>query len=111
VALTKHFNRRRTLRIADFLVAFLERVRFKALPGQRAPQEIHEHMTERFQVVPATLLLAKMCIDAHVAGSARQALVLPVRYVFVGFGVDVGLGKAEVNYVYDVLTTRGVAAD
>ena len=44
-----------------------------------------------------------MRVDAHVAGGARQALVLPVGDVFLGLGVDVLLSQAEVDDVDGVL--------
>lgn len=40
-----------------------------------------------------------MGIDAHIAGSAREAFVFPVRYVFVSFRVYVLLGKTKVYNV------------
>lgn len=47
--------------------------------------------------------LAQVCVDAHVAGSARQALVFSVGDVFLGLGVDVLFGQAEVDDVDGVL--------
>lgn len=44
-----------------------------------------------------------MRVDGHVAGSASQALMLPVWNVFFGLGVDVFFGQAEVNNVDNVL--------
>ena len=46
-------------------------------------EEIHEHVSECLEVVSPGLLLAEVRVDAHVPGSARQALVLPVRNVLV----------------------------
>ena len=40
-------------------------------------------MSECLEVVSPGLLLAEVRVDAHVPGSARQALVLPVRNVLV----------------------------
>lgn len=45
----------------------------------------------------------QVCVDAHVARRPRQALVLPVRDVFFGLGVDVLFGQAEVDDVDGVL--------
>ncbi len=111
VALTQHLDGRVTLGLADLLVPLLERVGLEALPGQRAAQEIHEHVPEGLEIIAATLLLAEMCVNAHVAGRARQTLVLAVGYVLVGLRVYVGLGEAEVDDVHDVLPARRVASD
>lgn len=51
----------------------------------------------------ARLTLAQVRVDAHVARRARQALVLAVRDVLLGLGVDVLLGQAEVDDVDGVL--------
>ena len=111
IALTEHLDGRVPLGLTYLLVPLLERVGLQALPGQRAAQKVHEHVAEGFEVVAATLLLAQMCVDAHVARGARQRLVLPVGYVLVGLRVDVGLGQAEVNDVYNMLTACRVPAD
>ena len=111
IALAEDLDGRGALRVADLLIALLERVGLEALPGQRAAQEVHEHVAERLEVVASTLLLAQVRVDAHVARRARQALVLAIGYVLVGLRVDVGLGEAEVDDVYDVLATRRVASD
>ena len=59
-------------------------------------------MSEGLQVVPPRLFFAQVSIDAHVSGCAREGFVLSVGNVFVGVGVDVLLGQAEVDDV-DVL--------
>lgn len=43
-----------------------------------------------------------MRIDRHVAGSASQTLVFPVRNVFFGLGINVLFGQAKVDDVDDV---------
>ena len=111
MTLTQHFDGRGSLSIAYLLVSLLESVRLEALPGQRAPQKVHEHVAESFEIVATTLLLAQMCVYAHVSSGARQALVFSVGYVFVGLRVYVGFGQAEVDYVYDVLAACRVATD
>ena len=111
MALAQHLDGRGSLGVAYFLVPLLKRVGLEALPRQRAAQKVHEHVAERLEVVASTLLLAQMCVDAHVARGARQALVLSVRYVLISFWVYVGFGEAEVNYMYNVLAPGRVPAD
>ncbi len=79
--------------------------------GSEPRKKVHEHVAERLEIVAATLLLAQMCVDTHVASRAGQTLVLAVRYVLVGLRVDVGLGEAEVDDVHNVLATRRIAPD
>lgn len=55
MTLAQDLDGRGTLGVADLLVALLECVRLEALPGQRAAQEVHEHVPQRLQVVSPTL--------------------------------------------------------
>ena len=56
MTLTELLDRSRAFRVADLLVALLQRVRFEALPWQAATQEVHEHVAQRLQVISPTLL-------------------------------------------------------
>lgn len=56
VAVAQHLDRRVPLRLADLLVPFLQRVGLQPLPRQAAAQEVHEHVTQRLQVVSSALL-------------------------------------------------------
>jgi len=69
------------------------------LPGQRAAQEVHEHVAERLDVVAPRLLDAQVRVDGRVARGARQVLVLAVGYVDVRLRVAVLLRQAKVNDV------------
>lgn len=55
VAVAEHLDRGGLLRLADLRVALLERLRLQALPGQRAAQEVHEHVPDCFEIVATTL--------------------------------------------------------
>lgn len=50
-----------------------------------------------------SLTFAQVCVDAHVARRAREALVFPVRDVFFGLWVDVLFGKPKVDNMDGVL--------
>jgi len=50
-----------------------EVVSFEALPWQATAEEVDQHVAARLDVIPATLLLAKVCVDAHVSRGAGQA--------------------------------------
>lgn len=84
VALAQHLDRGGALRVADLLVALLQRLRLQALPRQGAAQEIHEHVAERLQIVPARLLPSQVRVYRHVPRRARQRLMLPIWYVLIG---------------------------
>lgn len=84
VALAQDLDRGGALRVADLLVALLQRLRLQALPRQRTAQEVHEHVPERLQIVSARLLAAQMRVYRHVPRRARQRLMLPIWYVLIG---------------------------
>ena len=68
-------------------------------------------MSQSLQVVTSGLFLSQMCVDTHISGRPRQALVLPVWNVFVSIGIDVLFGQAEVHDVYDFVLFGGCAAN
>ena len=72
---------------------------FEPLPRQAPPQEVHEHVPQRLDVVPARLLDAEVGVDRRVARGARQVFVLAVGDVDVGARVAVLLGEAKVDDV------------
>ena len=59
--------------------------------GIPSAQEVDEHVAERLEVVASALLLALVCVDAHVPCRAREAFVFAVLDVLLGLGVDVFL--------------------
>ena len=71
---------------------------------ESATEEVHENISERLQIVPASLLNPKVGVDGGVARSARQVLVLSVRDVKVRLRVPVLLGQAEIDDV-DLVAT------
>lgn len=90
------------LLLTNLLVLLLVGSSLQALPGKATPQEVHEDMTESFQVVTSRLLTTQMRVDTHVASSARQGLALAVRDVLLGLGIAVLLGHTEINHVDNV---------
>ena len=52
-----------------------------------------------------------MCVDAHIPSGASETLVFPVRYVFVGFRVDVLFGQPKVDDVDDVWLFGGLSSN
>lgn len=51
----EHLYRSSSLRVADLLVPFLQGVCLQALPRQRASKEVHEHVTESFEIISSAL--------------------------------------------------------
>lgn len=45
---------------------------------------------------------AQMCINGHISCCSSKALVFSVRYMFLGFRINVLLGQSKVYYVDDV---------
>lgn len=64
------------LLLADLLVLLLFGSSLKALPRQGAPQEVHDHVAQRLNVVPPALLDAQVRVDAGIPRRPRQVLVL-----------------------------------
>lgn len=67
------------------------------LPRHRSPQKVHQHISQRLDVVPPRLLDAQVCVDGCVSGRAGQVLVLPVWDVDMGLGVPVFFRQSKVN--------------
>ena len=76
----------------------------ETLPGERATEEVHENVSERFKIIAARLLNTQVSIDGGVASGTSQVLVLSVGDMKVGLRVPVLLGETEVNDV-DLVTT------
>ena len=62
VTLTQNLDGRGSLGVANFLVSFLQCVRLESLPGKISTQEVHEHVTQRLQVVTSALLFTQVSI-------------------------------------------------
>ena len=88
----------------DSVVLLLLGSSLLTLLEESAAEEVHENISERLQIVPASLLNPKVGVDGGVARSARQVLVLSVRDVKVRLRVPVLLGQAEIDDV-DLVAT------
>jgi hypothetical protein len=95
-ALAQLLDWRALLLLADLLVLLLIGLRPKTLPWQPAPQEVHEDVSERLEVIPPGLLPAQVRVDGHVPGSPGERLALSVGDVHLGLWVAVVLCHAEV---------------
>ena len=71
----------------------------QSLPGEGTTEEVHQHVSQRFEVVTTRLFYAQVSVDASVTGRASQVLVLPVGDMEVRLGVAVLLGETEVDDV------------
>lgn len=92
------------LLLHDPVVLLLLGSSLETLPRQRATEEVHEHVGERLQIVPAGLFDTQMSVDGRVTSGTRQILVLAVRDVQVGLGVPVLLRETKINDVNLVTT-------
>lgn len=59
----------------------------------------HQHIAQRFEVVPTRLLNTQMSVDRSVTSRAREILVLPVGNVQMRLRVTVLLGETKVDNV------------
>lgn len=76
----------------------------ETLPRERATEEVHENISERFKIIAAGLLDTQVGVDGGVTGSTSQVLVLSVGDVKVGLRVPVLLGKTKVDDI-DLVAT------
>ena len=111
ISIAKIFDSGCLLLLTNLLVLLLVSGSLQSLPGETTPQEVHENMTQSLQVISSRLLTAQVCVDTHVASSARQGLALAVRDVLLGLGVTVLLGHAEIDDMDDVGGLGRRAAD
>ena len=79
----------------DSVVLLLLGSSLLTLLEESAAEEVHENISERLQIVPASLLNPKVGVDGGVARSARHVLVLPVPNMKVRLRVPVLLGQTK----------------
>mmetsp|Transcript_29987 Transcript_29987/g.41784 ORF Transcript_29987/g.41784 Transcript_29987/m.41784 type:complete len:222 (+) Transcript_29987:425-1090(+) len=79
------------LAVPDLVVLFLLRARLQPLPRQLSQVKVHQHVAQRFEVIPPALLDALVRADAGVAWGSCEFLLVPVRNVLQGGGVHVPL--------------------
>jgi hypothetical protein len=96
VALAEDFNRGRQFFFLDAFVLVLLGCGLEGLPGEHAPEEVHGHVADALEVVPAGLLDAEVRVDGGVAGGAGEVLALAVGDVLAVL-LDVALGEPEVD--------------
>jgi len=103
-ATTEKIGRRGHLLLHDPVVLLFLGSSLETLPGEGSTEEVHEYVSERFEIIAASLLDTQVSVNRGVAGSTSQILVLSVRDVKVGFRVSVLLGKTEVDDI-DLVAT------
>mmetsp|Transcript_68073 Transcript_68073/g.134292 ORF Transcript_68073/g.134292 Transcript_68073/m.134292 type:complete len:292 (+) Transcript_68073:383-1258(+) len=79
----------------------------KTLPGQLTTIEIHKHISNGLQVIPAALFDTKVSVNGGVAGSACETLVLTVGNMLLGPCVTVLLCQTKVDDVDNVRLLAG----
>lgn len=103
-SLAEHFDRCVHLLVSDALI-FLRLCRCsQSLPWERSAQEVHEQISETLEVVSTTLLNSKMRINARIARSSRQILVVLVLNVHKGSGIAISLGQTIIDEINMVST-------
>lgn len=69
-SITEILNRCGLFLLSNLLILLLVSRSFETLPGQSAPEEVHEDVTECFEIISSRLFAAQMCVDGHVSSSA-----------------------------------------
>ena len=88
--------------VLDILILFVLVTAWEPLPRQTALHEVEEHVANRFQIIPSTLLLALVRIERCVPRRTREVLAVPVPDVLPIRRLVV-LGQPKVNDVQVVL--------
>ena len=110
-AIAEILDRSCLLLLANLLVFLLVGCSLETLPWKTTSKEVHENVTQGFQIVPTRLFASKMGVDTHVTRRTREGLALPVWDVLLRLGVTVLLGHTEVDDVNYISTLRAWSAD
>lgn len=87
------------LDLFDAFVLLLLGLGMESLPGQGTAAEIHQHIPQSLQVVPATLLYSQVRAYARIACRPRQTFLISAFDVLAGLGVDESFGQSVVDDV------------
>jgi hypothetical protein len=110
-AVAEVLDRCRLLLFANLLVLLLVGCSLEALPWETTSKEVHEDVTQGFQIISARLFAPKMGVDTHVTRRTRERLAFSVWNVLLRLGVTVLLSHTEVHDVDYVSTLRAWSAD
>lgn len=99
VSSAEDFGRGGHLLLHDTVVLLLLGSGLESLPRQGASQEVHENVTERFEVISSRLFDSEMGVDRGISSGTGQVLVLSVRDMQVGLRVPVLFRQTEIDYV------------
>src|ERR1700733_1100792 len=88
----------------DAIVFLLLGSSLEPLPRKGTTEEVHEHVSQRFEIIATGLLDAQMGVDRGVPRRSGQVLVFPVGDVKMGFRVPGLLCKTEIDDI-DLIAT------
>jgi len=89
---------RLNLLLLDVVVLLVLGATREALPWQLALDQVEEHVTNRFKVIPSRLLDALVCGNRSIPSRSSQVLAILVGDV-LDLAVLVALGEAEIDDV------------
>ena len=69
-ALTEVFDGGGLFLFSDLLVLLLIGGGLETLPRKASSEEVHEYVTESFEIISSRLLSSQVCVDTHVSGRA-----------------------------------------
>ena len=95
----KYFRRRHQFAAENFFILLFLGATFQPLPWQCAAQEVHEHHTKTFQVIPPALLNAEVVVNTGVTRCACQVLAFAVLYMPACALVNVRAAQAIVHQI------------
>mmetsp|Transcript_45656 Transcript_45656/g.128936 ORF Transcript_45656/g.128936 Transcript_45656/m.128936 type:complete len:285 (-) Transcript_45656:452-1306(-) len=98
----EYFDGRGHFLLHDLLVLLLLGVGLEPLPRQTPTVEVHQHVTQRLQIVASRLFDSEVCVDGCVSSGAGEVLVFAVGDVLLRLGVAVLLGQSEIDDVHNL---------
>ena len=75
---------------------------FQSLPGQSTTEEVHEHMSECFEIISSRLLSSKVCVDTHVSGCTGQRLSFPIWNMLLRLRLSILFCHAKIDDMNDI---------
>jgi hypothetical protein len=88
----------------DAIIFLLLSSSLEPLPRKGTAEEVHEHVSQGFEIIATSLFDAQMGVDGCVPRRSGQVLIFPVRDVKMGFRVPEFLRETEIDDV-DLITT------
>jgi len=96
------------LLLHDKLILLRGALGLESLPGKTSFEEVHEDVSDGFEIVATGLFHPQVIVDRGVTGGTREGPSLALGDVLEGAGVTVTFRQSEINAVHKVPRTASV---